>query len=228
MAETKVIFVSAFLYNHDYCRVKNVGRKATFGRITELARYQARNISLNLLLGEKTPLESGTNRTIIKIKDLSVVVDDFCVPMEVDDMRAYLSHFTQRNMFFVSMIFLLTFLIAGCSQTNRGHDRVVVYNAAHKRVTVITGKGNLKQFSNIAGDAGTKDTKLTRKLPQTAKVKYYYVIQQAKPKVTLKMTIYANSKYSKLENIPIVGKVTYRLSDSDYQKFSHPKSFTNQ
>ncbi|MFT8434165.1 MAG: hypothetical protein ABF657_06790 [Lentilactobacillus diolivorans] len=91
-------------------------------------------------------------------------------------MRAYLSHFTQRNMFFVSMIFLLTFLIAGCSQTNRGHDRVVVYNAAHKRVTVITGKRNLKQFLNIAGDAGTKDTKLTRKLPQTAKVKYYYVI----------------------------------------------------
>ncbi|MFT8434654.1 MAG: hypothetical protein ABF657_09255 [Lentilactobacillus diolivorans] len=42
------------------------------------------------------------------------------------------------------------------------------------------------------------------------------------------MTIYANSKYSKLENIPIVGTVTYRLSDSDYQKFSHPKSFTNQ
>lgn len=125
--------------------------------------------------------------------------------------------------YLILTLLLIIPMLTACSQAKQ--DKVTVYNANHQKVTTITKKSSLQSFSKLASKAGsTKNTQLNGKLPHNAKIKFYYVMHQAKPKITLHMFIYANTKYSKLSGLP-VGKVTYRLSDNHYQKFSHPNSF---
>ena len=133
-------------------------------------------------------------------------------------------HFFLPKTYIFKLPLTLVLFLSGCSKSAHSVDKVIVYDSHHNHVTTIKNQQSLKSFSDLLGKAGAKTSNTHGKITRDAKVSYYYVMKQAKPKVTLHMYTYSNSHYSRLKGLPVLGTVDYKLSNSEYNTLNKPQN----
>ncbi|MFC6260545.1 hypothetical protein [Levilactobacillus fujinensis] len=118
-----------------------------------------------------------------------------------------------------------TLALTGCaniSAGSHGTNYLKIYNARHQRIYSAAGHLNKTIVSSIPQDYHKLSKK---KVPQTAKPSYRYVMHHAKHNVKITMQVYSNYHYAKLTGIPVIDVGMVKLTPKNYEKLNHPQKY---
>ncbi|MCI2020660.1 MAG: hypothetical protein LKJ64_03945 [Lentilactobacillus buchneri] len=130
-------------------------------------------------------------------------------------------------------VVFLALVLSGCSSSSQQKDNktarqktgdwAVVYNASNKKVITLRSKSAIDYISDKTGDdGGNHPNGINKDVPAGSKLRYRYDLYQRKPRVKISLYVYSN-KYAKLTNLPVISKISWKMSNQEFQKFNHPK-----
>lgn len=123
------------------------------------------------------------------------------------------------------VVFIAVLLLSACG-TNRTKDKIEVFDEHEKKLGEFTDQKTLDEFSELVAK-GTdqenekKDDFPFISLPQDAQVERHFLLtlgREGRETERVNCYIYKNYPYITIKDVPVVGSMTWKLSDAEVLK----------
>lgn len=128
-------------------------------------------------------------------------------------------------------IMLISLSACGITASNR-EDKITIYDADKTVILETTDQDTLDYFSeklSMTLEKANEENQESfyKERPKDALVSYHYVLSSKRPDNKgdqVDFYVYSNYPYITLENIPILGSITWELTEDENAKLQNPES----